>query len=124
HNLAYWRGDEYVGLGCGAYGMTRTERGGVRWRNAVIPRDYMAGAKVLSTEELSPEELLRERIMLGLRVADGIDLAAAGKDLGIDPWTPERTRAADRLVERGRLERTGDALRIPRAAWLFTDDTA
>jgi oxygen-independent coproporphyrinogen-3 oxidase len=78
----------------------------------------------MSTEELSPEELLRERIMLGLRIAEGIDLAAAGRDLGIDPWTPERTRAIDKLVAAGRLTRDGDRLKIPRAAWLFTDDIA
>src|SRR5205085_2794886 len=44
HNLAYWRGDEYVGLGCGAYGMKRTRAnggGGVRWRNAIDPRRYV-----------------------------------------------------------------------------------
>ena len=124
HNLAYWRGDEYIGLGCGAYGMTRTPSGGVRWRNAIIPKDYMAGAPVMSTEDLSPEELLNERIMLGLRIADGLDLGAAGQDLGIDPWTAERTRSVERLVERKRLERTGDRLKIPRSAWLFTDDIA
>lgn len=124
HNLAYWHGDEYIGLGCGAYGMTRNASGGVRWRNAVIPKDYVAGAPQLSSEELSPEDLLKERIMLGLRIAEGMDLGAAGKDLGIDPWTAERTRAIERLVAKQRLERTGDVLKIPRAAWLFTDDTA
>lgn len=124
HNIAYWRGDEYIGLGCGAYGMVRAPSGGTRWRNAIIPEAYLAGAPVLSTEELGPEELLRERIMLGLRMADGLDLGEAGRDLGLDPWTPDRVRAIERLVERGRLERSGDHLRIPRAQWLFTDDTA
>ncbi|MFO0742009.1 MAG: radical SAM family heme chaperone HemW [Labilithrix sp.] len=124
HNLAYWRGDEYIGLGCGAYGMTRTKAGGVRWRNAILPDRYVAGAPVLSTEELTPDDLLKERIMLGLRIAEGIDLGASGRELGVDPWSPERLRAIDKLVERGRLERDGDRLRIPRAAWLFTDDTA
>jgi oxygen-independent coproporphyrinogen-3 oxidase len=124
HNLAYWHGDEYIGLGCGAYGMTRTPSGGVRWRNAILPKDYVAGAPIMSTEDLSPEELLRERIMLGLRIAEGIDLAAAGRDLGLDPWTADRTRAALKLVAAGRLTRDGDRLRIPRTAWLFTDDIA
>lgn len=124
HNLAYWRGDEYIGLGCGAYGMTRTKAGGVRWRNAILPDRYVAGAPVMSTEELTPDDLLKERIMLGLRIAEGMDLGASGRELGLDPWSPERLRAIDKLVERGRLERDGDRLRIPRAAWLFTDDTA
>lgn len=137
HNLAYWRGDEYVGLGCAAFGFVRRDGGGIRWRNAIEPKRYEAGASAVRddvlgegdgltmfAETLSAAELLRERIMLGLRIADGIDLGAAGRDLGIDPWTAERSRNVDRLVERGRLARDGDRLTIPKAAWLFTDDTA
>ncbi|MBX3209747.1 MAG: radical SAM family heme chaperone HemW [Labilithrix sp.] len=153
HNLAYWRGEEYVGLGCGAFGYVRTRasedaregvgggahahEGGVRWRNAIVPNDYVARTKTMRSdaigesdgvtvmrEALSPEALLRERIMLGLRVAEGVDLGRAGRDLDVDPWTPERLRTVDALAERGRVVREGDVLRVPRAAWLFTDDTA
>lgn len=132
HNMAYWRGDEYVGLGCGAFGFVRnggSGSGGVRWRNEIAPRTYVARALAgeapeIMTEPLDAEALLRERLMLGLRVAEGVDLGRAARDLGIDPWTRERLRAIDKLVDRGRLVRDGDWLRIPRAAWLFTDDTA
>ncbi len=130
HNLAYWRGDEYVGLGCAAYGFTRRAGGGVRWRNAVDPRRYVEATRrglealTFSVEDLDAAALLRERIMLGLRIAEGVDLARAGRDLGIDPWSAERVRAIEKLAERGRLVRDGDVLRIPREAWLFTDDTA
>lgn len=142
HNVGYWRGQEYVGLGCGAFGFVRTaEAGGaasgVRYRNAIEPKRYLTKTTevrrdalgegdglTFSAERLDATELLRERIMLGLRIREGLDLGAAGRDLGIDPWTPERTRAVDALVTRGRLARDGDLLSIPRAAWLFTDDTA
>lgn len=128
HNLAYWKGDEYVGLGCAAYGFVREARGGRRWRNPTDPRRYVEWTRTAmhdaDVEDLAPEALLRERIMLGLRIAEGLDLGQAGRDLGVDPWTAERTRAIERLVERGRLVRDGDVLRIPRDAWLFTDDTA
>jgi oxygen-independent coproporphyrinogen-3 oxidase len=67
---------------------------------------------------------LKERIMLGLRLADGFDLAACGTDLGVDPFTPERTREIDRLAAKGRVVREGGRLRVPREAWLWTDDTA
>lgn len=138
HNIAYWRGDEYIGLGCGAYGFTRRTSDGVRWRNAIVPKDYVARTLAMNAsapigeddgltimaETLDAEALLRERIMLGLRMIEGVDLAHAGKDLGIDPWTPDRRREVDVLVTRGRLIRDGDTLRIPREAWLFTDDIA
>ena len=108
--------------------MMRTEHGGKRWRNPIDPKRYLEWTRGPMTdadvEDLPTDALLRERIMLGLRIADGLDLGATGRDLGIDPFTPERTREIDRLVANERLTRDGDVLRVPRAAWLFTDDTA
>jgi oxygen-independent coproporphyrinogen-3 oxidase len=144
HNVAYWRGDDYVGLGCAAFGFTRTGATGVRWRNAIVPQDYVARTRsayarmldgeiapigegdgvTVTAEELGPDALLRERIMLGLRTVEGVDLARARDELGVDPWTAERLRTVDKLVTRGRLVREGEVLRVPRASWLFTDDTA
>ena len=140
HNLAYWRGDEYLGLGCAAFGYARDPGRvghGVRWRNAIEPKRYVEATHAMKddvlgegdgvsmfAEDLDATALLRERIMLGLRLVEGVDLGRASADLDIDPWTPERLRAIDRLVERGRLTRDGNVLKIPRAAWLFTDDIA
>jgi oxygen-independent coproporphyrinogen-3 oxidase len=140
HNLAYWRGDEYLGLGTAAFGFARDEHKkghGLRWRNAIEPKRYVEATRKIQddvlgegdgvtmfAEDLDPLALLRERIMLGLRLVEGVDLGRAGADLGVDPWTTERLRAIDRLVERGRLTREGDVLRIPRPALLFTDDIA
>ena len=145
HNVGYWRGDEYLGLGCGAYGYARAPRPsrrphdseeaarGVRWRNPIVPDRYVEATRAPGTaddtlsesrEELDAQTLLRERIMLGLRMAEGVDLGGAARDLGTTGWTTERDRASDALVRRGRLERDGERARIPRNAWLWTDDTA
>ncbi len=142
HNLGYWRGDEYLGLGCGAYGFARamTERSvrdgcaaepvrpaaGVRWRNEVVPERYIEKTPAVApTEEpLDAETLMRERIMLGLRTRDGIDLDAIALDLGVPAWSAERRRASSWLEGRGRIERTGSHIVVPRSAWLWTDDTA
>jgi oxygen-independent coproporphyrinogen-3 oxidase len=131
HNLGYWRGEEYVGLGCAAFGMVRGEASATRYRNPLDPRAYdeaTRGAEALraatKSEPLDALALLRERIMLGLRLATGFDLGAAGADLGIDPWTPDRAREVERLVGRGRLVHAGNRLSVPRAGWLWTDDTA
>lgn len=145
HNLGYWRGDEYLGLGCGAVGalVTASEpHHALRYRNPTDPGTYTKRAREAAaatssaralesrdplsdeTERLDPETRLKERIMLGLRLADGFDLERAGSELGVTGFTDERTRAVERLVERGRLVRDGGLLTVPRAAWLFTDDTA
>jgi putative oxygen-independent coproporphyrinogen III oxidase len=135
HNLGYWRGDEYVGLGCAAYGFAMTDDEsprGVRWRNATLPVAYVAATRTMGGERtcetereaLDGETLLRERIMLGLRVREGVDIAQAALELGVEGWNPKRERAAAWLEERGRIERSGSRVRIPRRAWLWTDDTA
>jgi putative oxygen-independent coproporphyrinogen III oxidase len=141
HNLAYWRGDEYLGLGCGAYGFLRTPgplpARGVRYRNLTDPGAYIATARSGAPrataadgfpgggiEPLDAETLLRERIMLGLRLSAGFDLAGAAEELGVAAWTPERDRAARWLIARDRLEREGPLLRIPPRSRLWADDTA
>ena len=141
HNLAYWRGDEYLGLGCGAVGFVRTDASlparGVRWRDAVRPEEYVEATRGIgpdalfeapnrlspTIEVLSAEDLFHERIMLGLRLESGFDIEQAASSLGIEAWTPERLRTVPWLEERGRLVRDGARLTIPRGAWLWADDT-
>jgi oxygen-independent coproporphyrinogen-3 oxidase len=135
HNLGYWRGEPYVGLGCAAYGFMR-ERGtpvGHRYRNETRPEKYVQhasnSAREGDTERLDAETMLRERIMLGLRLASGFDAEAAARDLGLSFWTSARTRDADSLIANGRLERIRhddgrDVVRIPKRSWLFANDTA
>jgi oxygen-independent coproporphyrinogen-3 oxidase len=68
---------------------------------------------------------MRERIMLGLRMADGIDLDDAARALGTPGWTAEREKTTRWLVDRGRVIREAGRLRVPPGtAWLWTDDTA
>jgi len=130
HNLGYWRGVDYLGLGCGAFGTLSTADGSaVRSRNVIDPARYMTAALAgqpveAESEPLDPETRLRERIMLGLRLLEGVDLDAAGVDLGIDPWTPARRRAAERLAGRGRLVIEVGRLRVPAAARVWTDGAA
>jgi oxygen-independent coproporphyrinogen-3 oxidase len=138
HNVGYWLGQDYLGLGCGAWGTVTTGRRKLRYRNTPNPERYLdsavhwesadveqAGGESLVhvVEELDAETVLRERLMLGLRLAEGIDIAAAARALQIDPWNEPRKKAADRLIARGRLEMSGARLRIPKESWLFADGT-
>ena len=72
-------------------------------------------------EPIDAETALRERIMLGLRLAEGLDLTAAGRALGVDALPAERRTAIERELARRNLERDGDRLRIPKNKWLFAD---
>jgi oxygen-independent coproporphyrinogen-3 oxidase len=130
HNLGYWRGVDYLGLGCAAFGTLSSADGtALRYRNLRDPARYVAAARSGAEldderEPLDREARLRERLMLGLRLAEGVDLAGAERELGISPWTAERRRSADRLIRRGRLTVEGDRLRVPREARVWTDGIA
>jgi len=73
HNLGYWRGDDWWGIGPGAH----SHVGGVRWWNVKHPRAYAtqveAGVSPAAGREvLGDEERLLERVMLGVRLSDGL----------------------------------------------------
>jgi len=141
HNVGYWRGAAYLGLGCAAYGMGLISSGsGVRWRNAIDPARYVEGTRsikpgapslddgvTIDLEALDAQTLLRERIMLGLRLEEGLDLDDAARAVGLsrqEVWTDERTRAIERLRSQGALAVEGGRLRIPAERRLSTDGVA
>ena len=105
HNSLYWRGGEYAAAGCGACGFLRTRRGGRRYANDRSPERYLervaqTGTGEASAEEVAPEDHLRERLFTGLRLAEGVDLAALERDLDL----PVRARFGDeidRIVREG-----------------------
>ena len=85
HNLGYWQGREYLGLGVAAYSYL----GGVRFGK---PRDldaYLLGQTLpeVDREELTAADREAECVMLSLRLADGIDRAAYRAAYGRDPAT-------------------------------------
>jgi oxygen-independent coproporphyrinogen-3 oxidase len=90
------------------------------WREADLERAE-SGHLVTELERISPDTALSERLMLGLRLREGVDLRAAATETGAEAWTPARLRAVDKLVSRGRLRLDGDHLRIPKESWLFAD---
>lgn len=142
HNLGYWNGDPYLGLGTGAYGtISGADAGaplsGVRYRNVIDPKKYVENTRIMksamvgegdglsiSSEALDGETLMRERIMLGLRLERGVDLGVAARSLGVEPWPKDRARETEKLLERGRIERDGDRIWIPKPSWIFANDTA
>ena len=74
HNLLYWEMNPFLGLGAGAWGFA----GGVRYANAMSLEKYSDMLRSGELPEfkrfaLSEDELLEERIMLGLRLSKGVD---------------------------------------------------
>ncbi|UFZ02165.1 radical SAM family heme chaperone HemW [Bradyrhizobium ontarionense] len=78
HNLVYWRGQEYAGIGPGAHG--RLDIDGIRHATATdkrpeawLMRVESNGHGVMTDDQLNREERADEFLLMGLRLAEGID---------------------------------------------------
>ncbi len=122
HNLHYWRGGAYLGLGAAAVGCLDQGPGRAeRWRNEPNPQRYMRQPTLeAEVEELGPDEIIREALMLGLRTADGMNLVATERRAGRNP-RKGREHGIERAIERGNLVPDGDWLRVPVDRWLKLD---
>ncbi len=79
HNLAYWRGDNWWGIGPGAH----SHVGGTRWWNVKHPAAYADRLKTGASpaharEVLTAEQQYDESVLLRIRLAAGLDLAVLG----------------------------------------------
>ncbi len=117
HNLLYWRYGEYAGVGPGAHGRvlvdgvrhaTTTERNPEAWAERVEAGRH----GMLEHTALSKAEETDEALLMGLRLAEGIDLDDLAAIGGLSP----DQHAIDELVALGLIERQGSShLRATRA---------
>lgn len=112
HNLIYWRAGDYAGIGPGAHG--RLTLDGIRWATTApkAPGEWLRrveahGLGETPREIVSPAEQGTEYVLMGLRLADGIDLARYALITG-SPLDPD---AISRLVNLGMIEMENLSLR-------------
>ena len=84
HNLTYWRYQDYCGIGPGAHG----RRGGVATVRHRKPENWLAavaksGNGISETRALEPREQAAEAMLMGLRLAEGVDLAGLAGRFGL-----------------------------------------
>jgi putative oxygen-independent coproporphyrinogen III oxidase len=111
HNMGYWEGRPYLGLGAGAH----SYRDGRRWWNVRPPQQYLelvsAGARPIGGEEhLTDEDRRLERLLLQLRTAVGVPVEWVAED-----------RAAG-FVEDGLAVRRGDRLVLTERGLFLAND--
>ncbi|HVT20723.1 MAG TPA: coproporphyrinogen-III oxidase family protein, partial [Mycobacteriales bacterium] len=100
HNLLYWNSANWWGIGPGAH----SHVGGVRWWNVKHPSEYasrLAASRspAAGRETLTADDKRVERVMLGLRLRDGLALA----DLDAPGRLAAHQAAADGLLDRQQL---------------------
>jgi len=115
HNALYWTGGESLALGAGAVGFHHDGGGAVRTTNLRSTPRWLEAVEAgrlpdEDRETLGPEALYEERLLLGLRLRSGLDLARLWAERGIAP----RSAEVDVLVRDGFLEPLGPRFRLTR----------
>jgi oxygen-independent coproporphyrinogen-3 oxidase len=115
HNCAYWRADDYLGFGPGAF----STLGEKRWQNIADTAEYsrrmLAGESLVTFEErVSPETRLGERLAFSLRTIQG---AQAGE---LQPWRSE----IEEFIELGLLQMQGIRVVLTKKGRLLADSVA
>jgi putative oxygen-independent coproporphyrinogen III oxidase len=121
HNLAYWRGEDYLGVGPGAHGRITGQEGRIateaeRGVEAYIAKVDESGVGFASRAILSARDAAIERLLMGLRIDEGIawmDLAA----LGLSPAAP----VVQHLASEGLVAASDDRLAATRAGRAVLD---
>ena len=115
HNLAYWRYQDYAGIGPGAHGRvtlndaliaTRRHRAPEEWASRVEAHGHGSTEEV----EITADERAREALLMGLRLAEGIDAGAYRARTGIPLHDMLDPGIVDQATLAGYLEVTPDRL--------------
>jgi oxygen-independent coproporphyrinogen-3 oxidase len=115
HNLGYWRGEDYIGLGPSAFSTVGT----LRWNNVADTAEYIKrmntdGEAVSFRERLSPATLRTERILLSLRTREGAPAHLLR----------EHEERLQIFFELGLIEASGETIRLTRRGCLVADSVA
>jgi oxygen-independent coproporphyrinogen-3 oxidase len=111
HNLLYWRGDDYAGVGPGAHSRISADRTKRALSTIKSPEGWLAalethGHGFASEERLSAAEAADEYLLMGLRLREGIDLARLAA-IGGRALDDGRLNA---LTQDGLIQRSGKRL--------------
>ncbi len=133
HNLTYWRYGDYVGVGPGAHGRRSSGRAEDNGRRRGIaterhrkPENWLAavgtaGHGIKAERALTPVTRATEALLMGLRLAEGVDLARIAAMSGVPEEALTDAGAVERLRSLGFVERQGSALRVLPAGMLLLD---
>lgn len=120
HNLTYWRGGDYVGVGPGAHGRlngaaTRQHRAPDVWLRRVEENGHADQGH----ETLDPHTRAQELLMMGLRLEEGVHARAFARQCGLDLWTVIDAARFAELETDGLLRRTATGIAATRAGQLL-----
>lgn len=125
HNTLYWTMEEYYGAGAGAHSYLNMD-GPLRFSNVLDPAAYVQRMRqtrdpVLKREFLPKKTLLSEAMMLGLRMADGVDIKRFRQAYAEDPAGFFR-ESLQKGVQNHWIEVTAERIRLTASGVLFSNE--
>jgi oxygen-independent coproporphyrinogen-3 oxidase len=125
HNLLYWRGDEWIGVGPGAHGRINIEGARHALEAQRAPADYIDavrehGVGLFLESALSHEAAAAEFVLMGLRIDEGVDIARAERLRG----RPLNAEATAWLAEQGLLRRDRQRIALTSEGRIVADKIA
>ncbi|MBV1900421.1 MAG: radical SAM family heme chaperone HemW [Kordiimonadaceae bacterium] len=121
HNLAYWQGEPYVGIGPGAHGRLPTVEKGAAYAHAQIkrPEDWLAasvsrGTGLDTLDYIPAEDRAVEAILTGLRLTKGVDITRWQEQFSQPLYNVLNEDAASELEASGHIHRSNGHLRLSR----------
>ena len=116
HNLAYWRYGDYLGIGAGAHQRLLLDGAMLATRRHRAPEEWAArverdGHAAVEETVLSPQERGREALLMGLRLAEGVDPARVERRAGLPFAEAVDMAMLAALIEEGWMEWQGPRLR-------------
>ena len=111
HNLQYWRYGDYLGIGPGAHQRLSVEGALLAARRHRAPEEWLArverdGHAITEEEALAPEERAREALLMGLRLAEGVNPARIAARSGLPFEAAVEPAMLSACLEEGYLEWT------------------
>lgn len=108
HNLRYWQGEDYLGLGPSAQSLVQGRRfGNVEHLATYLERLAEGQLPIAEREELDEAQRRREAVVFGLRMIDGVSTELV--EGGTDPGWAARVKE---LIDRGLLEEASGRVRL------------
>jgi len=116
HNLAYWKGDDYLGIGPGAHGRYFSGGGRIATECLRSPEKWLASVEeknhgISVMQPVDPQALREELLMMGLRIREGISFTDYARKSGAELESVVNPDKLSLFIKQGFLERTDTSLR-------------
>lgn len=128
HNLVYWQGGDYLGIGAGAH--SRLYLDGEKNRSAIsmlcepnawLKKVFESGAGIQKSEKISTDELLEELILTGLRLAEGVTAKIFQTHFKKNLEEIFDFKKLEKLADQGLISFDKNYLKIPKQSRLLTN---